>query len=275
MVHMRWVEFHDPNISLPVVKRRIGLELMEMLDLTATFLTQGGWGLLKKSCYPNEKAYWNAVYRLRKSGLAVTGQGGGRIPVLRLTEEGEGVLAAYFRPEKYWNRSWNGIWYLFVYDIPERNRVYRDGLRKYLKRLHMGCLQQSVWISPNDIRPEFDDLAKAAGVDSFAYLFESRTVLGLPNRRVVDDAWNFDRLNEIQQRYCDVFGENLDRLSSGVCDAEALAFLVRDELGAYRSAFVLDPLLPRVLRPSGYMGEKVYSLHNQIMHAVASRLENI
>ncbi len=269
---MKWVEFHSPNISLPVVKRRIGVELLEMLDLAGIFLSRGGWGLLNRNCYPSQRTYYNATRRLRNRGLVASRSVGGKTPVLHLTDEGREYLPDCFRPEKSWNRKWNGIWYLFVYDVPEVDRKYRNVLRLFLKRLHLGCLQQSVWVTPNDIRPEYDDLAEAAGVNSFAYLFESRTVLGLPARRVVESAWDFDLLYEIQNHYCEVFGENLVRLEGGAADAEHLAQLLRNALCAYRSAFELDPLLPRSLWPADYRGEQVYFLHRKMVAAIATQL---
>ncbi len=247
---------------------------MELFDLAGVFLSRGGWGVLSRNCYPSQRTYYNATRRLRNRGLVASRSVGGKTPVLQLTDEGRDYLPAYFRPEKSWNRKWNGIWYLFVYDVPEADRKYRDVLRQFLRRLHLGCLQQSVWITPNDIRPEYDDLAEAAGVNSFAYLFESRTVLNMPQRRVVESAWDFELLYEIQNHYCEVFGENLDRLESGTVDAERLAQLLKNALCAYRSAFELDPLLPKSLWPADYRGEQVYSLHRRVVESVAIQLNN-
>lgn len=269
---MKWLEFHHPDISLPVIKRRIGLELVEMLELVSLFLSRGGWALVNQSCYPDRKAYRNATYRLRKAGLIVERKGGGKTPRLVLSESGQNVLPAYFDPEKYWSKKWNGYWYLFVYDVPEVDRSYRDVLRRFLKQQRLGCLQQSVWVTPWDIRPQFDDLVKGASVASFAYLFESRTVLGLPSRRVVEDAWNFDRIYEIQSRYCDVTRGNLGKLESDMFERDDLATLMRLALSAYHVAFVEDPLMPRTLLPHGYQGFQALALHRQLLKTLGEKL---
>ena len=159
-----------------------------------------------------------------------------------------------------------------VYDVPEADRVYRNVLRRFLKRLHLGCLQQSVWVTPHDIRPEFDDLSSAASVNAFAYLFESKTVLGLSGQSVVEDAWDFDELNAVQERYCQVAVQNMEQLSSAVYTPEELTALLRLSLDAYHSAMTNDPLLPRVLHPKGYLGEKVYSLHSDLVRKVCLQL---
>lgn len=239
------------------------------------FLSRGGWGLLNRSCYPNQAAYLNAVSRLRKSGLIVKRIDDGSTPRLFLSDTGKGVLPDYFHPEKYWNRKWNKIWYLLVYDVPEVDRKYRNVLRQFLKRMRMGCLQQSVWVTPNDIRPEFDDLATAASVGAFAYLFEAKTVLGLPSRKVVEDAWNFDRLNRFQSRYCNVAAQNIVRLEQGHGTAAELAALMRMAVDAYHGVFIEDPLLPLALYPFGYQGKIVLKLHRKLLSGINKQIESL
>lgn len=266
------MEFHHPDISLPVVRRRMSVELMEMLDLVSVFLSRGGMGVITRSCCPDQKAYRNAVYRLRRDGLVVGRSERGETPKIVLSEKGRSTLPDYFRPQKFWDMKWKGIWYLFVYDVPEVDRKYRDVLRRFLKQLRMGCLQQSVWVTPNDIRSQFDDLTHAAGVDSFAYLFESKTVLRLPNRRVVDDAWDFERLYEVQSHFCKVTQANLDRLHDNSCEQQSVIQLLRLSLDAYHAAFSKDPLLPRKLWPYAYQGEVALALHRELLSAINKQL---
>lgn len=272
---MNWSEFHHPDISWPVVRRRAGTEIMEMLELAAVFLTRGGWGLLNKSCYPNTAAYRNATSRLRRQGLVVQRQAAAETPHLVLSDAGKELLPAYFYPEKHWDRRWNDIWYLLVYDVPEVDRKYRNVFRLFLKRMRMGCLQQSVWITPQDIRPDFDDLSKAANVDAFAYLFESRTVLGLANSAVVEDAWDFDGLNEVQTRYCEVMEKNLESLTGGAYGPDDLTTLLRMSLDAYHAAMVGDPLLPKRLLPANYAGRRVLTLHRKLLMEISAQLEGV
>ena len=270
---MDWIEFHHPDISWPVIRRRAGVEIMEMLDLASTFLTRGGWGLLNQACYPNQAAFLNATSRLRKSGLIVKRSEGAKTPELILSDTGKGTLPDYFTPEIMWKRKWNGIWYLLIYDVPEVDRRYRNVLRQFLKRMRMGCLQQSVWVTPQDIRPDFEDLTTAANLDAFAYLFEAKTVLGLSAGQVVEDAWNFDRLYLLQEHYCSVMEGNIDRLGRSQYDGEELAALMRMALEAYHSVFSEDPLLPTQLYPSGYQGKTALSLHRKLLSKVSEQFQ--
>jgi phenylacetic acid degradation operon negative regulatory protein len=267
-----WKAFHHPDISLPVVHRRIGMELLEMLELFGDLAADGAWAFLRNRSYPNRTAYNQAVSRLSKQGLVVKAQGLDT-PRLKISEEGTGFLETFLRPDKRWSRKWNGIWYLLVYDIPEADRSYRNVLRQFLKQQRMGCFQKSVWITPYDIRPQYSDLEAAAALNIFACLFEARTVLGMPAEKVVRESWDFDRLYEIQQRFCDVYSENLEMLCGSVSlDVDLLMRLAAEEIDAFRSAFVLDPLLPNALLPRSYKGKEAYALHMKIMDEMRMKI---
>ncbi len=268
MQGMLWKTFHDPNISLPVVKRRIGLELLEMLDLFGDMAVHGAWAFLQNRTYPNHKALDQAMGRLSKQGLIVKRQGLDT-PRLAISDKGSERLEPYLRPDKWWNRKWNGIWYVLVYDVPEVDRAYRNVLRQFLKKQRMGCFQKSVWITPHDIRPQYADLKEAAALGAFACLFEARTVLGMLSERVVWESWDFDRLFWIQKRFCEIYAENLETLKgSAVLGLDALMQLAAEEIDAFRSAFVLDPLLPSALLPWNYKGKEAYALHQELSNQI-------
>jgi DNA-binding transcriptional regulator PaaX len=170
--------FHHPDLSLPVIRRRVAEELIDLtVSLVAAAATRGK-SLTWSYCFPNENAHYAAVSRLQKAGLLVRHTGSQSGPTVELTKEGEGRASPLCRGRPPWPRKWNGIWYLLMYDVPEQDRRYRNVLREFLKQLRMGCLQKSVWVSPRDIRPEYDDLVKGIRVNFYAYLFEATTVLG-------------------------------------------------------------------------------------------------
>jgi len=268
-----WKAFHHPDICLPVVQRRLGLELLETLEFLGDMAVHHVHALMRNRSYPNRASYYNAVGRLSKLGLVVRDQGLDT-PRLRISEQGAGSLADYLRPDKWWGRKWNGIWYLLVYDVPEADRPYRNVLRRFLRQQRMGCFQKSVWITPRDIRPEYSDLEEAAAVDVFACLFEACTVLGMPSEKVVRESWDFDALYGVQKRFCDIYSENLRILREAVSPGlDALIRLATEEIDAYRSAFVNDPLLPEGLLPATYMGRQAYSLHLEITSAIRKGIQ--
>lgn len=271
---MEFRKFHNPDISIPVVRRRVVEEMLELLGGIGEMVMTGGRSFLWHRCYKNKTpaSFHSAIYRLKKAGLIVSCGKNRRHPILRLTEQGKSQIPAIYTPEKLWRVNWNGIWYVLVYDVPEKDRQYRDNLRGFLEKMRMGCLQKSVWITPCDIRPEYDDLANAASIQKYSFLFESTTVLGRSTHDIVYSAWNCEALAEIQKWYCEVYNENLRQMIASEVSEEMLFELAREELSAYTAAMDDDPLLPRVLWPREYYGEKVYLLHQRITSAIAKRL---
>jgi phenylacetic acid degradation operon negative regulatory protein len=246
-----------------------------MLEVLGEVAIHGAWSYLNQHSYPSTKALDQAIGRLSKQGLLVKRQGL-HTPVLRLADDGDRVLPDFFQPEKFWNRKWGGIWYLLMYDIPEKDRGYRNTLRQFLKQQRMGCFQKSVWIASHDIRPQYADLNKAAALGAFACLFEAKTVLGMSLQQVVWESWDFDRLYEIQNRFCKVYEENLHSLEGTVAPSmNDLMQLAAQEIDAFRSAFVLDPLLPRQLLPLDYRGMETLALHRMIADRIRNKLMEV
>ncbi|MEA2068103.1 MAG: PaaX family transcriptional regulator C-terminal domain-containing protein [Verrucomicrobiota bacterium] len=245
---------------------------MDLLYDVGEMLATNGRSLAWNKSYPNLRAYHNAMSRLRKSGLVARADTAGKLPHLRLTEQAKGRLPIYYHPEKLWNTKWNGIWYMLIFDVPEKERHYRDTLRGFLKHLRMGCLQKSVWVTPRDIRLEYDDLEQAANVHAISYLLESRTVLHRETTEIVENSWNFDHLQELHERYLSVFGKNLQLLDELDHDEEALMNLLYAESEAYIQCMRPDPLLPGELLPAGYLGKRVCKLHRKIRSATARHL---
>ena len=269
---MKWESFHHPDWSLPVVRRRASEQWLDLLDDVGEMLITNGRSLLWNGTYPNKRAYNNAMYRLREAGLVVESGKAGNLPLLKLTPQGRERLPVYHHPEKFWETPWNGIWYMLIFDVPETERHYRDILRGFLKHLRMGCLQKSVWITPRDIRPEYDDLETAAGVHAVSYLLESRTVLHQETAELVRDSWNFEWLGNLHRRYLSVFVKNLQLLQQNPPEREPLMNLLHQESEAYIQCMRSDPLLPNPLLPRGYIGKKVFLLHGKIRLAIASAL---
>lgn len=53
---------------------------------------------------------------------------------------------------------WNGRWCIVMFDIPEKERLFRDILRSHLYRLEFYKLQQSVFVSPHPYEKAILDL---------------------------------------------------------------------------------------------------------------------
>jgi phenylacetic acid degradation operon negative regulatory protein len=259
--------FPHPGISLPILERRAGQMFLDLLALYGDALTTRGRSLLRNASFPSEGAERAAISRLRKQGVVARRRRGDNEPVLVVTSPG-GAREESLRPQRFWQERWQGVWSVLVYDVPEKQRAFRNALRHTLTRQRMGCLQKSVWISPRDIRPLYDDLQQAVGIHIVSYLFHAQTVLGRETRDLVLAAWDFDRLRVRHLWFIESCRRNLHVLRSGRARQPDLGSLAREELQSYLSVMQNDPLLPKDLLPAGYAGIEAHKLHTEFVEAV-------
>ncbi len=271
---MQWKPFHHPDISMPVIRRRACDELVTLLAGAAEIVLSRGLSTLYKSCYPNRRAFDASVTRLEKAGLIARSKSDGTLPEIALTDTARKALPAYLYPQKQWNKRWNKWWYILMFDVPESQRAYRDTLRGFLKKRRFGCLQKSVWVTPRDVRADYDDLNRAACVDSVAFLFESRTVLGFGDQSVVQEAWDFKTINLLQEQYLLFADENLNRLKQVTVTENGISQLIRMDNLAYAQAMSGDPLLPKELHPSDYIGMRAAEAHHALLSQAINRLQS-
>lgn len=57
-------------------------------------------------------------------------------------------------------KKWDGKWRIVVFDIPEKDRMFRDILRLHLKNLRFLKLQQSVFVSPHPFEKTILELVR-------------------------------------------------------------------------------------------------------------------
>jgi DNA-binding transcriptional regulator PaaX len=75
-------------------------------------------------------------------------------------------------------KSWNGKWYLVMYDLPLRFKVARNAFRWKLKDLGFFQFQKSAWIYPYPCEKEILFVADFFGVRKYIEILEVDKVLG-------------------------------------------------------------------------------------------------
>jgi len=68
-----------------------------------------------------------------------------------------------FKNSKEWDKKWR----IVIFDIPEKDRHFRDVLRLHLRELKFYKLQQSVFISPYPCERQLLELVSIYKVESF------------------------------------------------------------------------------------------------------------
>lgn len=186
------------------------------------------------------------------------GGGGPDARVYRLTERGRLHVLGGRDPEREWNRKWDGRWRMVLFDIDEEHSTRRDKLRRYLRARGFGYLQHSVWVSPHPLEPESDAL-KGASIDvESLILLEARPVAGESDDQIVRGAWDFLEINRRYTAVLRVLDARPKEPLAGPGAAQRLKEWASRERAAWLRAVTTDPLLPRKIWPSGYLGERVW-----------------
>lgn len=157
-----------------------------------------------------------------------------------------------------WARPWDGQWRMVLFDIPRSADARRQRLRRFLRERHYGCLQDSVWITPDALDRERELLEGATVQVDSLLLLEARPASGETDAEIVAGAWDFARINRLYARH----GEVLDRLPRdpvrSPAAAQALKRWGRDEREVWMTVMRADPLLPTALLPPGYTGQAAW-----------------
>ncbi|TSA45772.1 hypothetical protein D4R52_01800 [bacterium] len=114
-------------------------------------------------------AFNREIKRLEKRGyVALTKTKDGFL--VKLLSKGRGRLKKeefinlHLPQEKIWDKKWR----LFIFDIPEKERILRNLLRRKLKNLGMYNIQRSVFAYPFDCRKELNIISDHYNVSECA-----------------------------------------------------------------------------------------------------------
>jgi phenylacetic acid degradation operon negative regulatory protein len=206
--------------------------------------------------------------KLKTGGLIENSPAGdGASWALRLTEKGRLLVLGGRDPEERWCRSWDGEWRLLMFDIPQGNDRTRSKLYQWLRCNHFGCLQKSVWISPDPL-DELDDLLADVQTSSAKMAVMDARPRFRGAERDVDIAalaWKFDEINRRYQAYMDLAGEGIPMKARPA----AARTWVGQEHALWTRAVGYDPLLPDELLPHGYLGKKAWQARRRLLKKAA------
>ena len=72
---------------------------------------------------------------------------------------------------------WDGIWRMVIFDIPDRHKWARDGLRHRLKTLGFWRLQESVFVFPYPCDEELQFLCSLYNIGDYMRIIETPTII--------------------------------------------------------------------------------------------------
>lgn len=152
---------------------------------------------------------------------------------LRISSIGKKKLSRDFPFLNLQNQKWDGKWRIVTFDIPIKKRNLRDNLRRKLKELGFGMLQQSIWVSAHPIEDDIREFFEQNKLGDNAFIFVSNKVLMGDIDRMIEKIWNIKKVNELYKK---AFEKNNREI--------------------YYEALSIDPFLPKELLPKNWWGFK-------------------
>jgi phenylacetic acid degradation operon negative regulatory protein len=175
-------------------------------------------------------------------------------------------------PQAQWSRHWDGRWRLVLFDVPMGQNARRERLRRYLRGRAFGCLQGSVWVTPDPVHGEREILAGGKVNVESLLLLEARPCAGESDAEIVAGAWDFEPINCRFARHLKVLDEcPAGPLRDGAA-AQALQRWAADEREAWLAAVTLDPLLPERLLPPDYLGRQSWQRRMDMLAQAGQQL---
>jgi phenylacetic acid degradation operon negative regulatory protein len=194
--------------------------------------------------------------------------------VYRLTAQGRLCALGERDPEIQWSREWDGRWRLVLFDVPVARDSHRRRLRRYLHDRGFGCLQGSVWVTPDPLVEERQILVGAKIDVGSLLLLDARPCAGESDAEIVAGAWDFERINRRYLRLVKLLDEQPDGALRSETAAKALLRWATAEREAWLDAVTNDPLLPERLWPSGYQGPTAWQRRVDALCKAGTRLES-
>lgn len=251
-------------------------EFLNVLLWSAETLARPTWRNLTESyeAWAYRSGLMREVARLEKRGWLERGSNEKGDRLYRLSEQGRVLALGGRDPEVEWSREWDGQWRLALFDVPNGRNKDRDRLRRYLRKRHFGCLQQSVWVTPNKVQEERQLLESGPiHVDSFI-LLEGRPCAGETDAEIVSGAWDFKRINDGYAKYMQFVkesprGRKLDEKGAGALQRWGVC-----ERQMWLEAVSRDPLLPKKLLPARYLGCTAWSRRISVLQGAGEQIRS-
>lgn len=174
----------------------------------------------------------------------------------RLTEKGFKVLVLEFPFFRFLKYSWDGLWRVISYEIPESKRQIRDRLRREMRGWGLGPWHRSFWLTPHPIISHLRDLIYGREEEKYFQAFESTHVFGDINI-LLEKVW---QKSQLEKRYRQLFKKWHEILSSSLSKEEKMKGIV----SSYVEVLKIDPGLPSVLLGKNWLGFEAYSIFKEI-----------
>ena len=190
----------------------------------------------------------------------------------RLSAQGRLHVLGGRDPEERWARPWDGQWRLVLFDVPTGQNTQRERLRRYLRYKGFGCLQKSVWVTPDALTEERQILGGGKINVESLLLLEARPCAGESDPEIVAGAWDFERINRRYARHLKILDERPGDTLRNAAGAKSLLRWAAAEREGWMEAVTNDPLLPGRILPSDYLGQQAWRRRVEVLGDASRQL---
>lgn len=153
-------------------------------------------------------------------------------------------------------------WCLISFSVPEEQRQVRHQLRRKLQWIGCGLVAPGLWICPDFLRDEVEDILTGLHVRPQSTLFTtSEPRAGVPIQEAVREWWDLPALASLHQRFIDVIEPLLAEPASSTEEAFRRYVIAVD---AWRPIPYLDPGLPNTVLPADWPGFRSVQMFQRI-----------
>jgi DNA-binding transcriptional regulator PaaX len=156
--------------------------------------------------------------------------------------------------------------------VPTGQNARRERLRRYLRGKAFGCLQMSVWITPDPLQAERDLLAGGKVDVGSLILLEARPCADESDADIVAGAWDFEHINHCYARHLEVLERRPNDSLRDATAAKSLRQWAAAERQAWLEATSADPLLPERLLPPDYLGRQAWRRRLEMFNRAGQQL---
>lgn len=239
------------------IKKAILLGLASVLDEAIDWwgVTNSPYLYLKYSKV-KKHSIANAVSDLLKTGyLEKKVKSDGQV-VYRITSPGRIKIIYDIPLARFTSKKWDGVWRLVSFDVPEKKSGVRASLRRKLRELGFGMLQESLWVTPHDLGEKLEQFLEEENLKDFTIVWEGKRVFGENEKDLARKVWKLD----------DLHGKYLDFISKYELLEGKGEILKRykEWEEEYFSLLAADPGLPRELLPDDWLFERACQLFKKL-----------
>lgn len=169
----------------------------------------------------------------------------------KITDEGYEQLR-HLVPKYLAERTWDGSFYLIIFDIPENLKRSRQKLRNALVDVGCGMLQESVWMSIGDPELAIADIREQDELEDYLLILKTDKDHSRTSTQLLPLVAQAFKLTPLNLRYRGF----LDQVRTGDRTPMELALLY---LGILKD----DPQLPFDLLPTSWAGDIAFRTYKE------------